>query len=375
MQWVFLDDQGQYYDLDAPIQWEHGAAVTFDYLMPVQSEKLNNPATLEEVVVESNTSAHSYRKAYPNLWTKLEDRSIFISTVYEYLLRGELIELPEGAARYVVAMYGMEPEVHQKIRDGASCMTPWNYYIEDWASVLAYEQRADAPFICNIQRRTCQNGKLSGNFTQVSCDENLKWNQKNFGYLTHNADLYAQESIQGDINAQEKRKNWLQEQGYIQPNEPLYDDANFNLNGKRAPNPSPITMGESTDNAVQDDIKDVPLAPQARQRCETPRGEQVQAGHFVKAYRFQNGFIDIPCQVQIRLCVDGQLEWTHQYASCRPRETSFEDFRHGYLDDQQPSPQRLLKFLEYDFWGSNGGTQLDQETAEAMADWLREQET
>lgn len=45
-----------------------------------------------------------------------------------------------------------------------------------------------------------------------------------------------------------------------------------------------------------------------RNYCETPWGERVRSGQFVKAYRFKNGFSDIPCQVQLRLCVDGELE-------------------------------------------------------------------
>lgn len=97
-----------------------------------------------------------------------------MSAVFEYLLRGDLVELPEGAARYVVAMYGLEPKVQQKVLEGKSCMTPRGYEIEDGDSVLAYEQRADAPFVCNIQRRSCENGKLSGTFVQKSCDEGKK---------------------------------------------------------------------------------------------------------------------------------------------------------------------------------------------------------
>lgn len=69
----------------------------------------------------------------------------------------------------------------------------------------------------------------------------------------------------------------------------------------------------------------------------------------MKAYRFRNGFSDIPCQVQIRLCADGELEGTYQYASCQPWDTSYEDFLNGYMNAEQPSPQRLLKMLEQDF--------------------------
>lgn len=50
--------------------------------------------------------------------------------VFEYLLRGDIVELPEGAVRYVVLLYGMEDEVKEKIFEEKSCMTPWGYEIE-----------------------------------------------------------------------------------------------------------------------------------------------------------------------------------------------------------------------------------------------------
>ena len=75
--------------------------------------------------------------------------------------------------------------------------------MEHGASVLAYQQRADAPNICNIQRRSCWNGKLSGSFTQRSCDESLG-KVENSSFVTKNLP-FDQTSLQGDIEAQEAR--------------------------------------------------------------------------------------------------------------------------------------------------------------------------
>jgi len=75
--------------------------------------------------------------------------------------------------------------------------------MEHGASVLAYQQRADAPNICNIQRRSCWNGKLSGSFTQRSCDESLGKVEKS-SFITKNLP-FDQTSLQGDIEAQEAR--------------------------------------------------------------------------------------------------------------------------------------------------------------------------
>lgn len=75
--------------------------------------------------------------------------------------------------------------------------------MEHGASVLAYQQRTDAPNICNIQRRSCWNGKLSGSFTQRSCDESLGKVEKS-SFVTKNLP-FDQTSLQGDIEAQEAR--------------------------------------------------------------------------------------------------------------------------------------------------------------------------
>lgn len=272
------------------------------------------------------------KKAYGALWNTLEDRSVFINMIFEYLLRGNIVELPEGAVRYVVLLYGMEDKVKEKIFEGKSCMTPWGYEIEHWASVLAYEQRSDAPNICNLQRRICKNGKLSGKFIQASCDENLKGNIKHLSHITTN----TEKAITTDE--------------FIQPSKPpKNENADFNLHGQLAPNDKPHIISWPLTWAFSQEANEVPLQQNPRKFCEAPRWEKVQAGHFVKAYRFQNGFTDIPCKVQLRLCVDGELEGAYYYPSCQPWETSYEDFLNGYMDWEEPSPQRLLKMLKTDF--------------------------
>lgn len=119
----------------------------------------------------------------------------------------------------------------------------------------------------------------------------------------------------------------------------------------------------------------MPLTPTGKRYCETPRGEKVRAGQFVKAYRFKNGFTDIPCQAQIRVCVEGNLEGFYEQPTCKPWETSFEDFREGYLDGEEPSVQRLFQLLEKDFSGEVAVSELDVQTARQMADYLRSQQS
>lgn len=214
MQWVFVTDDGQNFDLDAQPEGEHASADRFEYLMPNASRgsQLSGAFVVEGKKEEKpdSTQAISYKKAYAMLWHKIEDRSLFISAVFEYLLRGDLVELPEGAVRYVVAMYGLEPQIKKNALDGMSCKTPWGYEIEDGDSVLAYEQRADATFVCNIQRRTCQNGKLSGNFVQKSCDEGKKGNIQTLPFLTLNDESSIDEELQGKVSQQERERKYLE---------------------------------------------------------------------------------------------------------------------------------------------------------------------
>ena len=59
----------------------------------------------------------------------MEDRSVFINMIFEYLIRGDIVELPEGAVRYVVLLYGMEDKGKEKVFEAKYCITPRGYEI------------------------------------------------------------------------------------------------------------------------------------------------------------------------------------------------------------------------------------------------------
>ena len=204
MQWVFLADNGQKYTLGENPFWEHGAPETYEYMLPGTGSMLSGSEQKNEQQIDSgfltgNNIAKSYKNGYTTLLSTLEDRSHFINKVFEFLVRGDIVELPEWSVRYVVAMYEFWDEARHKVLDGASCMTPWGYSIDDWASVLAYQQRSDTPSICNIQRRTCKDGKLSGQFTQSSCNESKQGKMKKTAFSTYNADPNPKKELQWDI--------------------------------------------------------------------------------------------------------------------------------------------------------------------------------
>lgn len=374
MQWIFLEENGLSHILfGETVTGEHAAPQTRDFLLPKSSieQQESSPevekwslwsddlfASWEEdrehhaapdensdffswwkeswqdssVIMSWNQILKTPKKAYGALWKTLEDRSVFINMIFEYLIRGDIVELPEGAVRYVVLLYGMDDKVKEKVFEAKSCITPRGYEIAHWGSVLAYEQRADAPYVCNLERRTCKNWKLSGSFTQASCDENLNGNIKKYSHITTNTEaaITTNEYIQPDKKAK-------------------FEDADFNLQGKRAPNEKPHLISWPLRNETSATPNDVPLEQTPRKNCISPWWETIKAGQFTKAYRFQNGFTDIPCRVQLRLCVDGELEWTYEYPTCQPWETSYEDFLNGYMNGDEPSPQRLIKMLSSDF--------------------------
>lgn len=381
IQWVFVDESGNKYDLDKTNAiGEHGSAEDFDYLLSTwsvgwsgQKEQKCLQNACESSKSDSDldeTWPKRYKKGYDLLWWAIEDRSLFINAVYTYLVTGKLDALPDGAMRYVVAMYGLSDEDKDQLLEYQWCMSPWGYEMEHGASVLAYQQRADTPNICNIQRRSCWNGKLSGSFTQRSCDESLGKVEKS-SFVTKNLP-FDQTELQGNVAAQEVRRNKLRAEWFIQPSKTAANaDAHFNLLGHVGKNPDPTTVGVPSTPKVNEEPWVQPT-PQSKTSCLTPWWEKVKAGQFVKAYRFKNGFTDIPCQVQIRICADGDLEGSYQHASCKPWNTSYEDFKHGYLNGDEPSPQRLLKMLDTDYtpdpeyWNT-----LDPVTADQMATTLQ----
>ena len=58
------------------------------------SEQKNEQQT-DSVFLTGNNIAKSYKNAYTTLLSTLEDRSHFINKVFEFLLRGDIVELPE----------------------------------------------------------------------------------------------------------------------------------------------------------------------------------------------------------------------------------------------------------------------------------------
>ena len=161
---------------------------------------------------------------------------------------------------------------------------------------------------------------------------------------------------------------------YIQPSEHAKNEnADFDVHWKINTTTQPKITQNPEGDAISPEKEPVAQVRDLWKLCKTPWWETVKPWQFVKAYRFQNGFYDIPCQVQLRLCVDGDLEWLYEYPSCQPWETSYEDFLYGYMNNEQPSPQRLLKMLRTDFqprpeYGNNLSSELIDQMLKILRD-------
>ena len=185
------------------------------------------------------------------------------------------------------------------------CTTPWNEKIANNDFILAYAQRKDVNTICDIEKRVCRNWVLWGTFTQRSCQENVTYDYQKAQVLSYNQKV---------INE------------FIQPWNPVNEWATFDTQWKINTTQQPTNIRGTSNSPVTTDktVGQTPLS--TKQSCITPRGQTIKHGQFVKAYKAPRGFIDLPCDVQIRACVNGSLKWTFINAKCTFNNTSYADY-------------------------------------------------
>ena len=185
------------------------------------------------------------------------------------------------------------------------CITPWKEIITNWDFVLAYAQRKDVNTICDIEKRVCMSGTLWGTFTQRSCQENVVYDYNKAQVVSYNQKVLNE---------------------FIQPSDPTNQWATFDTQWK-IDTTQQATNSRGTSNAPVTTDKTVAQTPLATKKsCTTPRGQTIKHGQFVKAYKAPRGFIDLPCDVQIRACVNGSLKWTFINAKCTFNNTSYADY-------------------------------------------------
>ena len=195
----------------------------------------------------------------------------------------------------------------------ADCMTPWWYKIHHWDSVLAYKQIDNAPDICNIERRFCWKGKLSGTYTQQWCSINKDY-------------TYEQ---RGDVKVTDNTDDFRW--GYAKQNSDwsvtIKDSKIWKSSISDAPNKT-YSDYEETYN-IRDEEPGIEQTTRPHPGCTTPWWEKVKHWDFVQAFKHENWFSDAPCEAQIRLCSLWELMWTYTESTCKTRDSSFIDWVNG----------------------------------------------
>lgn len=208
-------------------------------------------------------------------------------------------------------------------KDGL-CITPWGEYVAHLDFVLAYEQRKDVTNLCNVQKRYCVNGKLTGSYTQKSCKEDTL-----YSYIKPEAISYTQKPANS----------------FVQPNSPSLNWADFDTHGKINGTSDPIDLWWSPSSGKPTDVVSVSQTSPANIKCVTPWGEQVKNGQFVKAYNSSIGLIDLPCEVELRLCVWWQLKWSYTHRTCTFKKMTYRDYLVQNYDINDPTIWDLINTL------------------------------
>jgi hypothetical protein len=101
----------------------------------------------------------------------------------------------------------------------------------------------------------------------------------------------------------------------------------------------------STDNTITDSTSQT---VNIKFNCTTPRNTQLAHGQFVKAYKTSLGLIDMPCETELRLCVNGSLKWSYVNSSCTFKNMTYNDYMAGNTDITKPTPADITSTLTTD---------------------------
>jgi hypothetical protein len=189
-----------------------------------------------------------------------------------------------------------------------NCVTPWNVVVKHGDYVLAYQQRTDVPDVCNVQKRVCRDWVLNGTYTQWYCNEDVEYQYTKVQVKEYNK--------QASSTLIQNPKYWK------------YDGAEYDkywkINGSWN-TPTTIWDNQIKSWAIKE-TNTVSLHETTHLNCTAPRWDIVIHGQFVKAYASPLGFTDDGCKVELRLCMDGELQWNYAYSKCKYTNMSYSDY-------------------------------------------------
>ncbi len=188
-----------------------------------------------------------------------------------------------------------------------TCTLPRWEKIKHEEYVLAYQQRGDEPSICNVQKRYCDNGMLSGTYPQRACKEpkhnayeNITLDPSNLKMNTHHFVVHH------------KKSKDLLTQSQYRPNK--YDPRIIEKN-----HPNTI-WNNAIKGTPQKDYQQNTTNWTHHRDCTAPRWAIVNHGQFVKAYKRSKVFHNDTCEVELRICLDGVLQWNFKHKKCKHRD-------------------------------------------------------
>lgn len=154
--------------------------------------------------------------------------------------------------------------------------------------------------VCDAQLRVCYDGDLTGSYGYGSCPSDR-------GSSVIRRKEYISVNVDHVDNSHDVA---------VQPSDDsLAPDDRYDLNGKRI-DPSNPPADEITGIAVNPPQPQRNVNTQVIYDCQTPWGEVINNGHFVKWYKHFEWYGDNRCQVQLRLCRNGELLGDFAYPSC-----------------------------------------------------------
>ncbi len=185
------------------------------------------------------------------------------------------------------------------------CTTPRGEIVKNQDFILGYKQRKDVNTICDVQKRVCMSGTLWGTFIQDSCSEDVIYNYNKAPVISYNQKVLNE---------------------YIQPTDPVNAWAEFNTQGQVGPQEKATNTRGTTNSPVitKPGINETPLP--IKKGCTTHRGQKIKHGQFIKAYKVTRGFKDLPCNVEIRACVNGTMKGTFTNAKCTYYDTTSTEY-------------------------------------------------
>lgn len=214
----------------------------------------------------------------------------------------------------------------QVISLAKNCTTPWGEVVPHKDFVLAYEQRTDVNNLCNIQKRYCFNGKLTGSYKQKSCKQD-----EVYSYTQEDPVAYNNQKVDP----------------LIQPDKAALSGASFDVHGKINTTETAIDTwpdGKSTGQPTI--VTSVNQTPTDKRYCTTAWGEKIKNGQFIKAYKSSIGLIDMPCEVELRLCVDGTLKGHYTNRTCLVKNMTYRDYLVGNSDLNTPTASDLFNAVD-----------------------------